>query len=102
MCKDVLEHLSPEQLHETMIKLSRLAKKMMVVIPMGDNSVYRIPEYHTEISHIIAENEIWWNSEFEKAGWVTVQHCEHVNGLKDNWYYCKNGNHVFVLEHSND
>jgi len=56
-------------------------------------------EYHTEISHILIENEEWWTKEFEKCGWHIVEEFEHCSGLKDNWYYCKNGNHVFVLEH---
>jgi hypothetical protein len=70
----------------------------MVVVPIGDNGIYRIPEYHTEISHIIAENEDWWRFAFNKAGWRVVKDCNHVNGLKDNWYYIENGNHVFLLE----
>ena len=71
---------------------------MMCVIPMGDNGVYRIPEYHLEVSHLLIENEEWWRDQFEKKGWFVVKDCNHVAGLKDNWLYCENGNHVFVLE----
>lgn len=96
--KDVLEHLTPEQLNRTLLKLRSIAHKFMVVVPMGDNGIYRIPEYHSEISHIIAENETWWRTAFDNAGWKVLIECNHVPGLKDNWSYVENGNHVFVLE----
>jgi cyclopropane fatty-acyl-phospholipid synthase-like methyltransferase len=98
IAKDVFEHLNPNQLEETLIKLSGLAKKIMCVVPIGDSGIYRIPEYHTEISHLIAEDETWWMQKFEKAGWVTAKHCDHLPGLKDNWMSTPKGNHVFVID----
>jgi hypothetical protein len=67
---------------------------------MGDDGKYRIDEYHTEVSHLIAENELWWSEAFLKNGWGIVESCRHVRGLKDNWQDFANGrgNHVFVLE----
>ena len=97
--KDMLEHLSKEQLPKMLDNFAKVAKKMMCVVPMGDFGQYRIPEYHLEISHLIAENEIWWINVFQSHGWKVVKHCNHVSGLKDNWFYVPNGNHVFVLEH---
>jgi len=97
ICKDVLEHLTPEQLIKTLKKLQTIANIFMVVVPMGDQGIYRIPEYHTEISHIIAENELWWENAFNKAKWVIEKNCNHISGLKDNWTYVENGNHVYVL-----
>jgi SAM-dependent methyltransferase len=99
IAKDTFEHLNPDQLHEILCKLGKLAKKMMCVVPMGDRGVYNIPEYHLDKSHIIAENDYWWSLAFGKAGWLIVDHANHLNGLKDNWAYCQNGNHVFVLEY---
>lgn len=97
--KDMLEHLTKEQLPRMLKNMSKVAKKMMCVIPMGDNGVYRIPEYHTEISHLIAENEFWWGSMFYKSDWVTVKCTYHVPGLKDNWKSTFAGNFVYVLEY---
>ena len=54
ICKDVFEHFTPEQLRTTLNKLKQIAPKMMCVIPMGVDGQYRIPEYHLEISHLIA------------------------------------------------
>jgi len=97
--KDMLEHLSKEQLPVMLDNFAKVSKKMMCVIPMGDFGRYRIPEYHLEISHLIAEDEKWWANVFESHGWKIVKHCNHVQWIKDNWQYISNGNHVFVLEH---
>ena len=97
IAKDVFEHLTPAQLDKTLEKLGKLALTMMCVIPLGEHGRYVIPEYHTEISHLIAENIDWWKSAFEKAGWHFKKGDYHINGLKDNWAYCL-GNYVFVLE----
>jgi hypothetical protein len=64
---------------------------------MGDKGRYRIPEYHMEISHLIAEDEEWWYKMFCDCGWKIIKCSPHVQGLKDNWSYIPNGNHVFVL-----
>jgi hypothetical protein len=97
--KDMLEHLSKEQLPKMLNNFSKVSKKMMCVLPIGDSGKYRIPEYHTEISHLIAENESWWKKEFKKCGWRIVKEYAHLPGLKDNWMHVPDGNHVFVLEH---
>lgn len=98
VCKDVLEHLDYAQLFITLHDLVYVAQYMMVVVPMGDNGKYRIPEYHLEISHQIIEDENWWERTFNLVGWDVIKDTNHVAGLKDNWFYIPNGNHVFVLE----
>ena len=40
--------------------LSKICRKLLVVVPLGDNSIYRIDAYHLDKTHIIAENEKWW------------------------------------------
>jgi hypothetical protein len=100
ICKDVLEHMTKDQLHETLKKLSEIAPVLMVVVPMGDKGKYRIPEYHLEISHLIAEDEEWWMNAFKNSGWTNKKCFNHVTGLKDNWQYSENGNAVFILGRS--
>jgi hypothetical protein len=78
--------------------MSKVASKMMCVIPLGDNGIYRIPEYHTEVSHIVIENEGWWRKLFFDCGWKVIKDTPHVQGLKDNWTNIPNGNHVFYIE----
>lgn len=100
VCKDVLEHLTKEQLENVLSNFVKVADKVMCIVPMGDNGKYRIAEYHTEISHLIAENESWWKNVFIKSGWSVKKSCPHVPGLKDNWrdFAGGVGNHVYVLE----
>lgn len=98
--KDMLEHLTLTQLDDMLQTLKNVANTILCVVPIGDDGVYRIPEYHMEISHLIAENEEWWINSFVKNGWVVDKHAPHVPGLKDNWQGHANGlgNHVFVLK----
>lgn len=101
IAKDVLEHLTIPQLEQTLENLKSatvLNSKMMIVVPMGDFGVYRIPEYHYDKSHILAECEEWWISMFENNGWSVIEDYNHVDGIKDSWYDVKTwGNHVFIL-----
>jgi hypothetical protein len=70
---------------------------------MGDSGIYRIPEYHLDSSHIIAENEDWWIDMFTKSGWKVKTELYHLPGIKDNWYVNNTtGNRVFYLEKDND
>jgi len=98
--KDMLEHLTLPQLKDLLDTLKNVGNTLMAVIPIGDNGLYRIPEYHMEISHLIAEDEQWWINSFESNGWKVKKHCPHVPGMKDNWQSHADGlgNHVFVLE----
>lgn len=97
--KDMLEHLTIKQLSELLATLKNVAKYILCIIPMGDSGTYRIPEYHQEISHLIAEDEGWWTKAFNVNGWKIVKHAPHVPGLKDNWTSHAGGlgNHVFLL-----
>lgn len=96
--KDALEHLTVDQLYGTLDNMAIVANKMCCVIPLGDNNIYRIPEYHQEVSHLLCENEGWWRYTFYKAGWKVIKDTPHVPGLKDNWTNVPNGNHVFYVE----
>jgi hypothetical protein len=98
--KDMLEHLTMIQLKELLSNCSKVANTLLCVIPIGDSGIYRIPEYHMEVSHLIAEDENWWIKKFEECGWGIEKHCPHINGLKDNWQSHANGigNHVFVIK----
>lgn len=102
--KDMLEHLTIEQLDDLLQTLKNIAPNMLVVVPIGDNGVYRIPEYHLEISHLIAEDENWWKSKFEENEWSVIKSDSHVPGLKDNWKDHANGkgNHVFLLKNNSN
>jgi cyclopropane fatty-acyl-phospholipid synthase-like methyltransferase len=98
--KDVFEHLTFDQLDDLLQKFLKVGETLMCVVPIGDSGVYRISEYHQEVSHIIIEDEEWWSARFLKNDWKLVKDYDHVPGIKDNWQPFANGkgNHVFVLE----
>lgn len=96
--KDVLEHLTKDQLIETFHNFKKIAPIIICIIPMGDDGTYRIKEYHSDKSHIIIENENWWASLFNVCGWKIIKRCYHVPGIKDHWAHVYDGNYVFVLE----
>lgn len=99
IAKDVLEHISEPILCGTLLNIAKLSKNFLCVIPMGDNGKYRIPEYHLDPSHLIAENESWWRKLFVSYGWNIKQEFDHIDGIKDNWYSVNpSGNRVFILE----
>jgi SAM-dependent methyltransferase len=102
--KDMLEHLTMPQLSELLDHCKKTARKLICVIPMGDNGIYRIPEYHMEVSHLIAEDEFWWARQFHANGWIVEKSCPHVYGLKDNWQSHAEGfgNHVFLISNNHD
>ena len=66
---------------------------------MGDNSKYRIKQYHLDKTHIIIKNENWWIQLFENNGFIVDKFLYNVNGIKDKWIKInKKGNGFFVLK----
>lgn len=97
--KDVLEHLSVQQINKFLESYSILCKKMFHVIPLGDNNKFRIKEYHLDKSHKQMKNEKWWINIFKKKGWNTIDFKYSVKGIKDNWFETnQKGNGFFTLQ----
>ena len=101
--KDVLEHNTVEQLRNTLNAISYVTSRMLCIVPLGDKGKYRIPQYHVDASHIIAENEEWWRQIFIQEGWDVVGEIYHIPGLKDNWKDSAlgKGNLVLYVEYKN-
>lgn len=99
--KDMLEHNTPEQLDLVLKLIASVSSRLLAVVPMGDNGIYRIKEYHQEITHLIAQDEAWWRGAFKAAGWSVIKETPHLSGIKDNWqqFAQGKGNRVFLLEH---
>lgn len=96
--KDVFEHLSKDLLSATLAAISKLSNKLTCIVPIGDSGIYRIPEYHLDPSHLIAENEDWWRNKFLDSGWGIQDELDHIVGVKDSWYSVNPcGNRVFKL-----
>ena len=97
--KDVLEHLTVEQIKIFLSKYRYRTKKMFHVIPLGDNGKFRIDEYHLDKSHLQMQNEQWWKNIFKSCGWKVAKFEYIVKGIKDNWYKNhKKGNAFITLK----
>jgi SAM-dependent methyltransferase len=96
--RDVLEHMTPPQLCDTLNRLKTLAKRIFTIIPLGENGKYIVPDYGLDKSHLIAENADWWISTFDKCGWKYKQFSYRVFGIKDNWSHYPKGNGFYILK----
>jgi len=97
IAKDVLEHIEKEQLHDWLSVLRERGKKLLAIIPLGENGKYRVPAYEKDVTHRIKEDEIWWLETFAKAGWKVAWYDFRVPGIKDNWAMFDKGNGFYVL-----
>ena len=100
--KDVFEHINQKDLKIIIKHISNVSKKLFVIVPLGDNSKYRIKQYHMDKTHIIIKDEIWWKNLFNENGFELEKILYRVDGIKDKWYkYHKRGNGFFVLNSKN-
>jgi cyclopropane fatty-acyl-phospholipid synthase-like methyltransferase len=99
LAKDVFEHIHPTTLTKLLRHAHCHVQKMYVLVPLGDNGVYRINEYEKDKSHVVAENEDWWANLFESNGFRVKKFEHKINGLKDYAYGLhKEGNGHFILD----
>lgn len=90
--KDVFEHVEKAELYSILLKLRKKTKEAFFIVPLGDDGRYRIPEYHADVSHLIAENESWWRLQFKLAGFRIRGLSHSCQGFKTNWRHFKTGN----------
>jgi cyclopropane fatty-acyl-phospholipid synthase-like methyltransferase len=96
--KDMLEHLTKDQLPIMLKNFHKVSSNILCIVPMGNDGKYIIPEYHTDKTHIIAEDKYWWMGQFLKEKWRVMDHVDYIVGVKDNWRHIPQGNHVFLLK----
>lgn len=83
--KDVFEHIEKPVLAITLCSIRSICSAALFVVPLGDNGRYRIPEYHCDRSHLVAEDEEWWINKFVSAGFSIKDFAYKAPGIKDNW-----------------
>ena len=97
--KDVFEHIRPKDLRIIIRQIAKVSSNLFVIVPLGDNSKYRIKQYHMDKTHIVIKNEEWWNKLFLNNGFEVNKILYKVEGIKDKWYkYHKYGNGFFILK----
>ncbi len=99
IAKDVLEHIPKEELQSTLKTLRELTTQVLfVVVPLGDNGVFRIREYELDRTHVVKEDEEWWINQFNQAGFVVEEFHYSFPGAKDHWQKVHPyGNGTFIL-----
>ena len=64
--------------------MSKISKKLFVIVPLGEKSRYRIKQYHLDKTHIVIKNEKWWINLFEDNGFSSEKMFYKVDGYKIN------------------
>jgi len=96
--KDVMEHLTDEDIEKFLKQAAMISNKIFVVVPLGDNGSYRISSYHDDITHIQIHDEKGWANIFNQNGWNVNKFSNSMVGIKENWQKaCTNGNGFFFL-----
>ena len=98
ICKDVLEHISYEELDNTLEQFLESSKNVFIVVPLGSNGKYFVEEYEKDVTHIIREDLQWWKKQIENAGFIVEYFDYQFPGVKENWAHCKNGNGFFIAK----
>ncbi len=94
--KDVLEHVSYEDIHAIAALLKTNCVELSVVVPLGEDGAYYIPEMEKDPTHIIREPLGWWVEMFRESGWnCCIEAKENLPGLKDHWGHYPSG-HGFI------
>ena len=85
IAKDVFEHLPQKTLLKILKDFHHFCKRIFVVVPLGENERFLIPEYEKDTTHILAKNSQWWRQTFRRTGWMPIEFCHQMKGLKENW-----------------
>ncbi|HIE83674.1 MAG TPA: class I SAM-dependent methyltransferase [Dehalococcoidia bacterium] len=92
IAKDVLEHVPYEELDSTLAGIRDATDCLFCAIPLGADGKYVVPEYETDITHIVREDLAWWCAKIRKAGFAIQTAAYRVPGIKDNWSHYAKGN----------
>jgi len=95
IAKDVFEHIEQDDLRQTLLDIN--AKRMLAIIPLGDDGIYRAPSNNMDQSHITCENEDWWMETFRIAAWRVIDFTFQIPGIKDSYYDNYPDSHGFFL-----
>lgn len=98
IAKDVLEHFTPAEVRHFLQTV--MAKRLFVVVPLGNGTRYYIPENEQDVTHIIREDLRWWWMQLTDAKW-TLRFARHrIPGIKDRWADYPDGHGLFYAERS--
>jgi hypothetical protein len=85
LAKDVLEHLTHEQIRFTLAEFFASSVNVFAAVPLGDGEQFIIPEMDLDVTHITHATLAWWSSQFYLRGFSRVTTAYQMPGVKDNW-----------------
>lgn len=96
IAKDVLEHVPYCNIRGTLKKLRNASDKLLVIVPLGKDGSYVIPEYDNDVTHQITEPMDWWKRELAESGFDILMSTYSMPHIKSNWSQWELGN-AFIL-----
>lgn len=101
ICKDILEHIYEQDMQPILELLkSKIALNgyLFIVVPLGDNNLFRIREYEIDITHVTKKDEDWWINQFNLAGLKLQNFVYSIGAIKEKWIPVHPyGNGFFIL-----
>ena len=96
IAKDVLEHFTTDEVQEFLLTVR--AKRLFIIVPLGDGRRYHIPANEQDATHIIREDLMWWAQRLHEAKW-RLQFARHrIIGIKDHWAQYPEGHGLLFAE----
>ena len=97
IAKDILEHVSENDLPELLKLFTNKGEQFFFVIPLGDDNIFRIREYEVDITHVTKKDEEWWIDLFDRNGIVITDFSYSLGSIKNKWTeQYPHGNGFFV------
>jgi SAM-dependent methyltransferase len=101
VAKDTLEHVRHDDIDRVLRQLKGWTAAdgtCVIIVPLGDDGLYRIREFELDKTHIIREDEEWWIGRFCRAGFSVSEFHYNFPNAKDHWLKVHpQGNGTFVL-----
>lgn len=98
IAKDVLEHIPEENIDGVLSEFYQVCDQAFLVIPLGDNDLFRIREYEIDKTHVTRKDEEWWFNKIKKAGFKLKYFNYHFGSVKEKWIPMhKHGNGFFLI-----
>jgi predicted TPR repeat methyltransferase len=85
VAKDVLEHLTHDQIDYALSEFAAGACNVFAVVPLGDGEKFVIPEMEKDVTHVTRESLQWWEERFRKHGFDRVAARYEMRGIKQRW-----------------
>lgn len=99
IAKDVLEHIPEKDIPKILKDFYNVCKKVLIIVPLGDEDDFRIREFEIDRTHIIRRDEEWWINQIRKSGFKLKSFDYSMGNVKEKWIkQSPYGNGFFILE----